>query len=24
VPPDFDSALFRDLREFRLSSGGGG
>jgi succinate dehydrogenase flavin-adding protein (antitoxin of CptAB toxin-antitoxin module) len=24
VPPDFDSALFRDLREFRLSSGSGG
>jgi antitoxin CptB len=24
VPPDFDSALFRDLREFRLSCGGGG
>jgi antitoxin CptB len=24
VPPDLDSALFRDLREFRLISGGGG
>ncbi len=24
VPPDFDSALFRDLRDFHLSPGGGG
>jgi antitoxin CptB len=24
VPPDFDSALFRDLRAFHLSPGGGG
>jgi antitoxin CptB len=24
VPPEFDSALFRDLRDFRLSAGGGG
>jgi antitoxin CptB len=24
VPPDFDGALFRDLRAFHLGSGGGG
>jgi hypothetical protein len=24
VPPDFDSALFRDLRDFHLTPGGGG
>jgi antitoxin CptB len=24
VPPDFDSALLRDLRDFHLSPGGGG
>ena len=24
VPPDFDSALFRDLRDFHLCPGGGG
>ena len=24
VPPDFDSALFRDLRKFHLGPGGGG
>jgi antitoxin CptB len=24
VPPDFDSALFRDLRDFHLRPGGGG
>jgi antitoxin CptB len=24
VPPDFDSALFRDLRNFHLDPGGGG
>jgi len=24
VPPDFDSALFRDLCAFRLHPGGGG
>jgi antitoxin CptB len=24
VPPDFDSALFRDLRDFHLDLGGGG
>ncbi len=24
VPPDFDSALFRDLRDFHMNSGGGG
>ena len=24
VPPDFDSGLFRDLRDFHLSPGGGG
>jgi antitoxin CptB len=24
VPPDFDSALFRSLRDFHLSPGGGG
>jgi antitoxin CptB len=24
VPPDFDSALFRDLRNFHLGPGGGG
>jgi antitoxin CptB len=24
VPPDFDSALFRDLRDFHLGPGGGG
>jgi antitoxin CptB len=24
VPPDFDSALFRELRDFHLDPGGGG